>query len=94
MEPPRAAAMAPICPLSLSLDLGAAAWVIENPLSGCTMQDASQMLGPSQEVDSYWSELQGMHTLLLALSAVCSFSEIVNRAITVGCDSSASLNHS
>ena len=79
---------------ALSPDLGAAAWVIEDPLSGCTMQGATQMSGPGQEVDSYWLELQGIHTLLLALSTVCSFFKIVNGAITVDCNSSASLNSS
>ena len=80
---------------TLSPDLGAAAWVIEDLLCGCTMQGATQTLGPSQEVDSYQLELQGIHILLLALLVVCSsFFKIVNEAITVGCDSSASLNHS
>ena len=77
---------------ALSPDLGAAAWVIEDPQSGCMMQGVTQTSGTGQEVDSYHSKLQGIHTLLLALLVVCSFFDIVNGAVTVGCDSATSLN--
>ena len=50
---------------ALSTNLGAAAWVIEDSLTGCMMQGATQTSGPGQVVDSYHLELQGVYMLWL-----------------------------
>jgi hypothetical protein len=65
----------------LSTALGAASWIVEDPDSGQAMQGEVQMSGTNHEVDSYRSELQGQHAMLLGLLAFCTFHNITEGAV-------------
>ena len=70
----------------LSTELGAAAWKVEDPSTRQAMWGTTQTSGSEREVNPYRSELQGIHTTLLAMDAVCTFCHITDGAITIGCD--------
>jgi hypothetical protein len=72
----------------LATDLGAAAWIIEDPLTQQAMYGTTPTSGEAQDVDSYRSELQGVHTMLLGLLAFCTFHHIEEGKVTLGCDNS------
>ena len=57
---------------TLAPDLGAASWWVEDPLSQQAMHGTVQTSGLEADVDSYRSELQGVHATLLALLAFCT----------------------
>lgn len=71
----------------LSPELGAAAWIAEDPISGQAIRGTMQTLsGEGWVVNAYRSELQGIHSILLAITAVCLFYHITEGSITIGCD--------
>jgi hypothetical protein len=72
----------------LALDLGAASWTIEDPATQQAMQGTTQTSGEAHEVDSYHSELQGVHAMLLGLFAFCTFCNITEGGVKLGCDNS------
>jgi hypothetical protein len=78
----------------LSRSLGAAAWKLEDPMSRQAVEGTVQTSGHQADVNAYRSELQGIHTLLLALSAVCSFYQITHGAVTLGCDNKGAVHQS
>jgi hypothetical protein len=78
---------------NLSTAMGAAAWIIEDPDSGQAMWGEVQTSGVDHEVDSYRSELQGQHAMLLGLLAFCTFHHITEGAIRLGCDNSSCVRH-
>jgi hypothetical protein len=47
----------------LAMDLGTAAWCVEDPLSKDQMWGLTQTSGTAEEVDSYRSELHGVHSM-------------------------------
>ena len=50
------------------------------------MQGTVQTLGSATDVDSYRSELQGVHAMLLGLLAFCTFHNITEGSVkTFGC---------
>ena len=71
---------------TLAPDLGAASWWVEDPLSRQAMHGMVQTLGSEADVDSYCSELQGVHATLLALLAFCTYHDITAGGVTLGCD--------
>jgi hypothetical protein len=77
----------------LSPDLGAAAWIVEDPDSGQAMKGEVQTSGTMHEVDSYRSELQGQHAMLLGLLAFCTFHNITEGGVRLGCDNSSCVRH-
>jgi hypothetical protein len=78
----------------LSSELGAAAWKVEDPDSGQAMWGTTQTSGTALDVNAYRSELQGIHTILMAVTAVCLFFHITEGEITIGCDNLAGVNRS
>lgn len=65
-----------------------AAWIVVDALcpiarccSGCTLVN-----GPPAFVNSYRAELQGLHTLLLALDTLCTYYSITHGSIHLFCD--------
>jgi hypothetical protein len=77
----------------LAEDLGTAAWHIEDPLSQQAMQGTVQTSGTSTDVDSYQSELQGIHAMLLGLLAFCQIHEITGGHVTLGCNNMGGVQH-
>jgi hypothetical protein len=77
----------------LALDLGAASWIIEDPATQQVMQGSVQTSGEAHEVDSYRSELQGVHAMLLGLFAFCTFYNITEGGVRLGCDNSSCVQH-
>ena len=69
-----------------STAVGTAAWKIEDPASQQAMQGVTRTSGVESEVDSYRSELQGLHAMLLGLLAFCTFHKITDGQVTLGCD--------
>jgi hypothetical protein len=53
-----------------------------------------QTTGDIRTVNSYRSELQGIHTILLGIAAVCNFYHITEGMVTIGCDNLAGVNRS
>jgi hypothetical protein len=45
-----------------------------------------QTTGDACEVNAYCSKLQGIHTIPRAISTVCTFYNLTEGAITIGCD--------
>jgi hypothetical protein len=78
----------------LSTDLGGAAWKVEDPTMGHAMWGTTQTSGSERDVNPYRSELQGIHALLLAVTAVCKFCNITDGKITVGCDNLGGIKRS
>jgi hypothetical protein len=66
--------------------LGSAAWKVEDPASGQAIEGTVQTTGDAHEVNAYRSKLQGNHAILLAISTVCTFHNLTEGAITIGCD--------
>jgi hypothetical protein len=77
----------------LAPDLGAAAWTIEDPTTQQAMAGVTQTSGEEHEVDSYRSELQGVHAMLFGLLAFCTFYNITEGGVTLGCDNSNCVRH-
>ena len=69
-----------------SLELGTAAWGLRDPVSGQTVKGCLCTSGTRAEVNTYRSELQSVHTLLLALWVICDPYGITTGSVTVGCD--------
>jgi hypothetical protein len=70
----------------LSMDLGAASWKIEDPQSQQAMQGTGQTSGLATNVDSYHSELQRVHAMLLGLLAFCTFHNITKGSVKLDCN--------
>jgi hypothetical protein len=77
----------------LAEDLGTAAWRIEDPQSQQAMQGTVQTSGTSTDVDSYRSELQGIHAMFLGLLAFCQFHAITEGHVKMGCDNINGVRH-
>jgi len=73
---------------SLHSDLGAAAWFLEDSHSpGLHICHGSlHSTGGSGVSNAYWSELQGMHAMLLAVHSICQAFSIPSGKVTLGCD--------
>lgn len=69
-----------------SESLGSAAWIVECPDTHEQLSGWVQTTGSPVEVDSYRSELQGLHELLVVLAAFCEFHSISTGAIMIGCN--------
>jgi hypothetical protein len=78
----------------LSTELGAAAWIVEDPITNQAIHGTTQTTGEEQVVNAYRSELQGIHSILFMLTAVCTFFHITAGAITIGCDNLAGVDRS
>jgi hypothetical protein len=78
---------------SIATDLGVASWQIEDPLTKQAMYGTTQTSGEEDDVDSYRSELQGVHTMLLGLLALCTFHKITEGRVKLGCDNSNGVRH-
>lgn len=73
---------------SKAYDMGTAAWIMENWLLP-GMQRCRGVVSTSGQdylVNAYRSELQGMHTMLLAIHVVCLVHGITDGAARLGCD--------
>jgi hypothetical protein len=77
----------------LALDLGAASWKIEDPQSRQAIHGTVQTSGSATDVDSYRSELQGVHAMLLGLLAFCTFHNITEGSVKLGCDNLGCVRH-
>jgi hypothetical protein len=72
----------------LASDLGAAAWTIKDPTTQQAMVGVTQTSCEEHEVDSYRSELQGVHAMLFGHLAFCTFYNITKGGVILGCDNS------
>jgi hypothetical protein len=68
------------------LSVSAAAWTIEDPVTCQAMGGTTPTSGWGTDVDSYHSELQGLHAMFLGLFAFCTFHTIMEGQVTLGCD--------
>ena len=66
--------------------LAMASWHIENPLTTLGCHGLAQVSGTKAETNAYLVELQGIHTILMALKAICDFHLIQHGSITIHCD--------
>ena len=63
---------------------------IENPLTTLGCHGLAQVSGTKAETNAYQAELQGIHTILMALKAICDFHLIQHGSITIHCDNEKS----
>jgi hypothetical protein len=80
------------CMPELSTELGAAAWIVKDPITNLSISGTTQTTGGGQIVNAYRSELPGIHSILLALTAVSIFFHLTEGAITIGCDNLAGVD--
>jgi len=67
--------------------LTAAAWILHSGAKpGFSSHVVPQVHGQSSSINSFWAELQGMHTLLLALVSICSQHGISTGHVAIGCN--------
>ena len=66
--------------------LAKASWCIENPLTTLACHGLAQVSGTKAETNAYQAELQGIHTILMALKVICDFHLIQHGSITIHCD--------
>ena len=67
-------------------DLGSASWVIECGQLQEHCHGVIQTSGETDDVNAYWSELQGIHELLTVIEAICTIYKITSGRIQLGCD--------
>ncbi len=77
----------------VSPDFATTAWLLED---SCLphfhlCQGIVHVSGPSSVANAYRAELQGLHSLLMAIKGLCSFHRITMGFITVGCDNQGAL---
>jgi len=77
-----------------SPDFATAAWLLEDSLSpqSNVCRGITHVSGSPAEVNAYRAELQGLHSLLMAIKGLCSFHQIVTGSILVGCDNQGALH--
>ena len=71
---------------NVNRDLGMASWVIQCTQSEAHCQGVIQTAGEADDVNAYWSELQGIHKCLMVIQAVCELHDITHGHIKLGCD--------
>ena len=63
-----------------------AAWAIKDPTTQHVVSGRVRTSGTEEDVNAYRSELQGVYTLLLAISMLCKSHTIRSGSIRVACD--------
>ena len=71
---------------NLNKGLGMAAWCLQDPASSNQCAGLVQTSGITSEVNAYRSELQGLHTMLLAVLIICRHYRITEGQISLACD--------
>ena len=71
---------------AVSFILEDARQVIDSNISPGSCQGVVRTSGMTEEVNPYRSELQGIHTIFLAIKAVCILHKITNGKIKLACD--------
>ena len=69
-----------------STSQGTAAWGFRAPGTRATCHGVVRTSGRPLEVNAYRSELQGFHSMLLALHQICRFYKLTEGHITLACD--------
>jgi len=81
---------------TISPDFATAAWLLEDSsfphLQLC--RGIVHVSGPPSAANTYRAELQGLHTLLMAIKGLCSFHRITTGSVIVGCDNQGALHQS
>jgi len=81
---------------TISPDFATAAWLLEDSsfphLQLC--RGIVHVSGPPSAANAYRAELQGLHTLLMAIKGLCSFHRITTGSVIVGCDNQGALHQS
>jgi len=72
--------------------LGTAAWGLKDPTSETLCAGLVRTSGQPSEVNAYRSELQGLHTLLLAVFVLCQHWTITEGRITLACDNEKAIS--
>jgi len=77
-----------------SPDFATAAWLLEDSLfpNHDLCRGITHVSGPPSEANAYCAELQGLHSLLLAIKGLCSFHRITIGSVIVGCDNQGALH--
>jgi len=72
----------------LDATIGTAGWKAEDSEfpGGSCCRGATPTSGTSNEINAYRSEFQGIHAILLALTAVCEFFRVTSGYFWLGCD--------
>jgi len=77
--------------------LAAAAWIIHpgmgTPAAGIPCHGVTQVHGAPTVINSYRTELQGLHALLLAINHICSIHHVQSGQVIIGCDNQGVLHH-
>jgi len=77
-----------------SLEYATAAWLLED--SRFPHQNLCHGIvhvsGITTDVNAYQAELQGLHALLLAIKAICSYYSVTSGLVLVGCDNLGALH--
>jgi len=78
----------------ISPDFATAAWLLEDSLfpQNNLCHGITHVSGPPSEANAYRAELQGLHSLLMAIKGLCSFHQIATGSIIVGCDNQGALH--
>lgn len=77
---------------NLTTNLATAAWCIEDKrATGTSCSGVTAVSGTEKERNAYRAELQGIHTLLMAVKAVCTFFHITNGSMELYCDCESAL---
>jgi hypothetical protein len=66
--------------------LGTAAWHLQDSATNQGSKGVVQTSGDEHEVNAYHSELQGLHSLLLAIYVVCVFHQVKSGKVIVCCN--------
>jgi hypothetical protein len=73
--------------VELSMSLAMAAWrIVPKSLRVVACRGETPVSGVLTEVNPYRTELQGIHTLLMAIKAICTYYEVYEGSIDVFCD--------
>jgi len=77
-----------------SPEFATAAWLLEDSRfpHQALCHGIVHVSGVMNDVNAYHAELQGLHALLLAVKAVCSFYSITSGSILIGCNNLGALH--
>jgi hypothetical protein len=74
-----------------STHLGSASWYLQHANNHDGGSGVVQTSGDEHEANTYHSKLQGLHSLLMAVLAICQFHNVLEGKVTICCDNDRAL---
>jgi hypothetical protein len=74
-----------------STHLGSASWYLQHANNHDGGSGVVQTSGDEHEANTYHSKLQGLHSLLMAILAICQFHNVLEGKVTICCDNDRAL---